>query len=534
MQSLLVFVLLAATASGPYDQAEQLATSQHQDRVRDLYTLAAANDPDPLRREKAAVRAANLEWRVFKNAAAARKLLDGVTTADSWLQRSQMERELNHDYAAARDAAAKAMSAAKTREDRRRATIARAKIAIAERSDLKSAIADLQSVIAEAGPGTETSRLLLKAALLAKDDATALRALRWYYADFPSIVPATVPDLGLALANARLYPEAAIVSRDPDVLTYAAALERVTALADELYRADATGKGDLGAFNASLQREGERLWNALSWSGERPKFSIEALQRELDRRFGAYVSVGNTDNAPSMHYGHRIFDEKREVEQYGRKGTLRFILIDGVVSNGYMYWLREGTAGSGGWSKDDAVYQVRPMYANGPLRAWMRLTDPELRAKDDRDMASEAPMQRLEMRLQRQYAEALRASLKGLEGDALRDAFIERYRAEVFDTSIWAHEGRHAIDKIQFGIRNSTELEYRAKLSELAFAKSPRLPLAGSIVLPIGEGTAHGEANKRVLEGIARLTKLRDLTQLDTLTDEQLREAARKLDPMAR
>jgi len=72
-------------------------------------------------------------------------------------------------------------------------------------------------------------------------------------------------------------------------------------------------------------------------------------------------------------------------------------------------------------------------------------------------------------RLERQYREVLLAELqaRGLKGDALRDAFVIRMTRDTFESSIWAHEGRHAVDKTIDRSMQSPELEFRAKLSDL-------------------------------------------------------------------
>ncbi|HYC87643.1 MAG TPA: hypothetical protein VEO54_00400 [Thermoanaerobaculia bacterium] len=493
----LLLVFACAAAKPPFDEAEALQNGQQQDRVRDLYRAAAKSDPDPLRREKAALRAADLEWRVFRNAAAARELLGTLDTTDAWLQRARMDR----DFASVQ----KALAAAKTNEDRRNAHVGFAKLAVEQRRELPRAIALLEAVIAEAGPRVETSRLLLNAALLAGDHATALRAFRWYYADLPSLVPADPKDLGPALAKGRLYEEAALLLKgDADVAACAGAIKRLREIADDHFRKAATGDESVRAFHKAVRA---------------------AVPKDAERRCGVVYTLGETDDIPGMHYGHRVLDERRTVEQYGRKGSVRFVLLDNMVANGFMAWIRENRSGAGGWNEKDVIYQVRPMYANGPVSAWLRLTDPERRAKDDREIADETrhrSLRGVELRMERQYLETLPRE---------REAFIERYRREEFDHSIWAHEGRHAIDHTQFGIDDAEELEYRAKLSEIAFAASPRMPFAGGI-LSLGD-TPHGKANQRVLEGIQKVTGLKDLTQLDTLTDEQLRAAARALDPLA-
>jgi hypothetical protein len=510
----LLLVFACAASQPPFDEAESLANTQKQDRVRDLYRAAAKSDPDPLRREKAALRAANLEWRVFRNVAAARGLLGTLDTTDAWLEQARISLEAEKNFGAARTSVQKALAAAKSAEDRRAGAIAGARIDVEQGRNLKEAIAAIGEVIDAAGPRTETTRLLLKAAILAGDDATALRAFRWYYADVPALVPTSVPDhraLGRALANARLYEEAALIlTDDPEIVGYAATLQRLRAIVDDHYRKAATGDESERAFNKAVRA---------------------AIPKDAERRFGVVYTLGETDNVPGMHYGHRVLDERRTVEQYGRRGTVRFVLLDNMVANGFMVWIRDGRTGTGGWNDKDVIYQVRPMYANGPVSAWLRITDPEKRAKDDREIAGETRRNTLhgvELRMERQYLDSLHRAAPA------RDAFLQRYRQEEFDHSIWAHEGRHSIDHTVFHIDDAEELEYRAKLSEIALAASPRMAFADGILAPIGGGTPHGEANQRVLEGVQRVTRLKALTDLDKLTDEQLRSAARALDPLSR
>jgi hypothetical protein len=110
-----------------------------------------------------------------------------------------------------------------------------------------------------------------------------------------------------------------------------------------------------------------------------------------------------------------------------------------------------------------------------------------------------------------------------------------------------AHEGRHALDKkLVRGLArlNDANLEYRAKLSELALAEYPRLALRNINEPAIGSGSAHGKANERLLGELAAWLnanqtsvagfdpKLPALVQLDRLTDNQLRSIARSLEPI--
>src|SRR5437763_12344594 len=93
----------AATSSrSAYDAAED-AIAQHEFlRARDLYHQAAATERDPERRSLATAHAANIEWRVMHNLAAARRTLANAADTKALIERARAEGELAHDWTAAR------------------------------------------------------------------------------------------------------------------------------------------------------------------------------------------------------------------------------------------------------------------------------------------------------------------------------------------------------------------------------------------------------------------------------------------------
>jgi hypothetical protein len=125
-----------------------------------------------------------------------------------------------------------------------------------------------------------------------------------------------------------------------------------------------------------------------------------------------------------------------------------------------------------------------------------------------------------------------------------REAFLARVESELFQSSIVLHEGRHAIDAATGRKLDSWKLEYRAKLSEVALAASPRAVLQNVLDHPF-DTSPHGKATELLsrelaawmeknADAIANLDRtVAPLPQLDKLTDEQLRAAARSLDPFA-
>ena len=377
-----------------------------------------------------------------------------------------------------------------------------------------------------------------------------------------------------ALAGSRFFDAAAalalapgpggqtLAARDPyarEIVAYAAFLDRVTRTTDEYYRKAALGPRDTTAWKAALDSAGRGLWPRLIRKTTAPKFTLDRLSTELDRRFGTLVNLGETAGYLDLHMGHRVVDDRRTVRQYGRSATVRFVALDGMVSNGFQSWAWDGRAEHGGWATKALIVQVRSGYAESPLRTWRDLADTALarRAAERIAADSAADLARarqtpvayfpsVEERLERDGRQELLDSLRqtGLTGAALEGAFEREIGAAVVEFSIFAHEGRHAIDD-GLGVPNDPALrEYRAKLSQVAFAPRPRLAFDGIMSPNVGDDTPHGKANLRMLTGIEAWMRehaaelpvdpaLPLLPQLPRLSDASLRAAGGSLDPLA-
>lgn len=445
------------------------------------------------------------------------------------------------------------------------------------------------------------SRTALRVALLAGDGAGALEAWRSYYVtvlerEDPGLLaeprrvlerslPAWAGDgppppegvraaLARALAGSAFFEEAAWAARglgaggpvaapdDPrveEILAYARFVRDVEELSDAYYRRTAVGEGDPEAFRESLVGRAAALWPELVWEGPAPEFDPETMERELGRRFRAVIVLGTTAGYFDLHYGHRVVDDSLAVEQYGHRADLRFVSVDGMVSNGFQSWAWDYRAQHGGTANEEAIFQVRPASSDS-RGAWRAVADSAARAErlererreTERDWtrAREDPyayLPGLETRLERQGREALKEELetRGLRGRPLEDAFLAAHREAKFASAIVAHEGRHAIDR-RLGLDLPLEdREYRAKLSEVAFAPRPRLALGAILDRNIGDATPHGRANLRIVKGLVAWMEAHAgeipgldlerplLPQLDRLGDAQLRAAFRSMDPLA-
>jgi hypothetical protein len=129
----------------------------------------------------------------------------------------------------------------------------------------------------------------------------------------------------------------------------------------------------------------------------------------------------------------------------------------------------------------------------------------------------------------------------------LKIAFISTLERISVYSSIFCHESRHLLDSYEDYPKNtiefsSEEKEFRAKLSEVSFSYYPKLTFAEAILRY--EGTAHENANKRIIKGvvdwmennklsISGLNKSRPLlSQLDLLKNKQIVQAIQSFDPL--
>jgi len=101
------------------------------------------------------------------------------------------------------------------------------------------------------------------------------------------------------------------------------------------------------------------------------------------------------------------------------------------------------------------------------------------------------------------YASLDLATTTGWVGDGRLYCVEWAYRpgSEAFDISFLKHESRHLADYRHFPGLDATELEYRAKLTELAFARATlrRLLDDFSAKSAADSGSPHAEANARVV-----------------------------------
>jgi hypothetical protein len=547
---LILFALLACERAGaedPFDRARRAAERGEVREAAKLFAEAAQTETNGERREDAVLRLANIEWRILRETAAARKRLTDLDTAKAHIELSRIALEVKDD-ATARAEAERALAAATTKRDKRSATLALARALDGD----PRVIPMMRALIASDGPYLEPARLLARAGIRARDGAAALEGINAYYhvSEFnpppPAIAAAHAkltaalpkwdgsasPEIAESLAAIRFFDEAALAAPGSELAEFASALRRGQESTFEYYRQIALGKEEPKKLKAGLQREKK--------------------YEPLVGRYQGYVTIGKTGSHVDLHMGFIVNDSKLRVEQYGHNADMRFVELDAMVSNGYSEWLNDGESGDGGWANDSGIYQVRPRYADGALRQWGLVFEDDTRAEDvrktgeeterDRARAKEKAIQHfpgLARRLRRQYLERVASETKS------RDAFLARVEQDTFASSILLHEGRHAIDRASGKKYPVWELEYRAKLSEIALAPAPRQALASIARHDVGGNDTHSKANEHLAKGLAAWMDAHrkeiagyDLTlppypQADKLTDAQIVAAVKSLDSMA-
>lgn len=386
------------------------------------------------------------------------------------------------------------------------------------------------------------SRQLYGLALLARNQPLAEEALRsyfWLSGDAP-------------LGARRLWPEASLAGGPPEAVAYGRFCRRLREAAEEGFRLRALKQPEPPIRDAVL-KAGAELWEEPSWPrGVRSPFSMKALQDELFRRFATRIEIAHW----GLALGHVLADEIRTMDQYWRKGQVRYVLLDSMVVNGFLYWLTDGAAGVGGWAEPGETPGIFQWRNDDALVAWMTETDSDRRARENEQLARAtasddtiaranpyAYLESLAIRVKRRARKTVLEKLvaKGYAGSRLRMEFLNQYRREQ-DDCVFAHEVRHAINGRAL---DPVEQEFTARLSQFAFSGNPCLCGPSVFVPTIGQkGDPHGEANARLMRGIVLwmekhaseikgLNRARPLLpQFDLLSDEQMRALFRGMDPL--
>lgn len=363
----------------------------------------------------------------------------------------------------------------------------------------------------------------------------------------------------------HMSPQFLISSSINKILQFNDFIEGVKKVNNQFYPKIARGLKNYDSVYANqITHVAKILWMQLDKKHSIFNYNEELFFELIKEKYGALGYMGTTNGYFSMLLGLILHDEIKEVNQYGYKATFRYISISRLISKDFTSW--QGSANVGGWGTDSSMVQVRDAYLQAPFTRLRWLTDSSAHARVIMQIETAragdiinctinkyAEPTYLLQSLRLKASEYLYDSLqkKGLGGEELAIAFISETLRLNIESTIFGHEGRHAIDQLLFKKEFDTipddEKELRAKYSEIIFSANPKLAHTGSF---LGGGldstTPHGKANLRLrkifvtwMEAHIREIKSVDdklplIVQMNLLTDEQIKRICMEADPLSK
>ncbi|WP_299677554.1 hypothetical protein [uncultured Dokdonia sp.] len=465
---------------------------------------------------------------------------------------------------------------------------------------LKEASMMLQEVLAVNPTNVNAANVLVGISLLLEDGDTALKAWLAYYrfADISSVYdylkePAITLEkillkwnkealnnddkiaLVKALAQSRFYTYARLMAINftskgntflknnvdlQHIIGYANHLEEVKKYTNEYYRKMTLDKGSTEKYLSFITDTSEELYEKLTATETvKDTFSMQNFRSLIRSKFGTVAMIGRTSssNIMGLVMGQIVNERVREVEQYGHSAAFNFTELDMMVSNGYPSWYWEDR-GAGGFAIRGGFLRVKKMFKYLGISAWESVTDAVKRKKaenkirktllessisSDKNTVLAGLASKLELdALDQLYKELLQ---EGYTGITLQLKFIEQYDLYRDNATMFAHEGRHSLDRIvlqeAYTALGTATIEYRARLSQIVFSESPKLELANMVS---GTGTTgSGMANTMIVEVAEEWIKTNTskingydknkipIAQLYLLTNDQIKSIYRNVDP---
>ncbi len=376
-------------------------------------------------------------------------------------------------------------------------------------------------------------------------------------------------ELVMALADSRLFEFARLshqlligggktsLASVNDALNYSRYLVEVEAATYAFYKKIAAGKENRQAFRNELEDIAEKYWGQFG-NEAKGLYQKRKFNDLIAKLFGARPTEGIVNGYYAYYIGHKVFDESQSVKQYKHRAKLDLITLDNVTGNDYSGWFHDAQRVAGTANRQQII-SYRQAVLQEPVMMWNNLTDPTKReqftrtlkrlVEQDKQTANTNPYALLPgLRLQI-IMDKLQYTYDSLKGMGLHEtevkfAFIEHFRT-FGAASLVNHEGRHAID-YRIGGFSSNELEYRAKLSEIAFSKEPLVMMAAAVMRQEAAQASHGKANEKLMTDIVKWVEENEsqvadfeqgvphVLQLGKLTDQQVVQIMRFLDPLAK
>ena len=439
--------------------------------------------------------------------------------------------------------------------------------------------------------------ILLGVSLLLKDGDTAMKA--WLaYNKFPNIESAytylqpaaeqlneVLPNWNQpiatkeqtkiidGLAKSRFYEYARVLvklfklskaSTDTStkhIVAYANYINDISSITNAYYRLASTENKGSDDFIDALRSKNQSLYKQLVVNErQQDTFSARNFRDIIRSKFGSMylITATSASRTTGLVLGHIVNERIRTIEQYEHSADFTFTELDMMVSNGYPSWFWENR-GAGGYALRGGFLRIKSMFNYLAINAWDRVTDSVKRGEieksikdnllaSDLDTDIKVIRSTVAKKIELDALDVLynRLVADGLKGIELQLKFIEHYELYRDNATMFAHEGRHSIDRVvlQEGYRalGSAKIEYRGRLSQIAFSASPKLELA-NMLNGVGSSPT-GQSNKMILDVIE--TWINDnkenipnyefnkqaIAQVYKLTDLQIINCIKNVDPL--
>jgi hypothetical protein len=465
---------------------------------------------------------------------------------------------------------------------------------------------DLLKSILEKQPGSPVpAELLLGISLMRKEGNDILKAWKSYYfvTDEKKINTVLLPsykilnsilpnwkqqdlttsertDLIKTLAGSNFYDYANLVATSKmfgsvsptilnnedikQILTFNQFIEAIKKVNNDFYPKIAMGTKNYETdYTNAITNEAKKLWILLDKQNTIENYAEDKFFALIEKKFGALGYIGNTNGFVSMLLGLIIHNEVKEVNQYGYKADFRYVSISRLISKDFTTWY--GSANVGGWGTETSMIQVRDAYLQAPFTrlSWVTSTSAHQEIVDRIEKAKSidlincqkdkyAEPSHLMMAFRLKASESLYDSLlkSGLKDEALSIAFINETMRLNVESTVFAHEARHAIDQLlfkkEFDAMTDDEKELRAKFSEIVFAPKFKMASTGSILGgDLDVNTSHGKANFRLRKIIVDWMEKHSneiigldktipvIMQMALITDEQMTTICKESDSLA-
>lgn len=532
----------------------------------------------------------------------------GHYRSETWINVLRVEAESNR-FSNAIDAGRKAIALSESEADKTYYKYKYCKVILDEaiiqineeklvdEKKLSEAALILSQVLSTNPTNVNAADILLGISLLQKDGVTAMQAWLSYYRfsdvenAYDYLKPAalelnkillnwntsslsTNEKIGLieALAKSRFYKYVNVLAKvfnfrtlstdktAKDIIAYADYIEEIMVFTNEYYRSVSLIKSKSEDFISGLSAKNEQLYKQLLVSETKiDSFSTDNFRDLIRSKFGNYYLIGGTSASREVGLvsGHIVNERIRNIEQYGHSADFTFIELDMMVSNNYPSWFWENR-GAGGYALTGGFLRIKTMFKYLAINAWDKVSDKVKRSKIVKDIETNLLSSNLDTdikvirsalasKLELDALDTLYNKLKieGLKGIELQLKFIEQYELYRDNATMFAHEGRHCIDRVvlqeDYRALGTATIEFRGRLSQIAFSTAPKLEVS-NMVNGIGSSPT-GQSIQMisdVLENwiILNTEKIKGydstkqpLSQLYKLTDNQIITCIKNVDP---